>query len=281
MAMLHELKEALQLLNLSPNATVFYLESYRIGAASIGKIAQICAMDRSSAYLAFAQLKEAGLMEEEVIGSRKKIWAKPPKAVLARLRTDIRRLRRQAESIEEVMPNLLAEYSQEEHKPVLQFFSGKEGLARISADILEHAKDEILLLSNFEEEDRVFDQRHHDEFIRERVGRNIPIRVIATDSLRAREMQKNDERYLRQIRIVDRYAFESETYIYEDRVAMLNFHREVMGFVVSSKTFAQTQRWLFEQLWHTHGEQHGNPRLTDAAASSPILRSANRTKGKH
>lgn len=256
MTKLRELKEALSLLNLTPNAAQFYLESYGTGPASIGTIAKQCAMDRSSAYIAFEQLKEAGLMGEEAAGARKKVWAKPPKAVLAKLRTDIRRLRRQAESIEDAMPDLLAAYSEEEHKPVLQFFSGKEGLGRISEDILEHAEDEILLLSNLEEEDKVFTNHDHTDFIERRVKNGVRIRVIATDSNRARTMQAADKKFLREIRFVERDAFESETYIYGDRVAMLSFDKEIIGFIVRSKSFAQTQKWIFEQLWKQKGGDH-------------------------
>lgn len=251
-----ELKEALQSLHLSPNAVRFYLESYRTGPASIGQIALLCSMDRSSAYLAVEQLKEHGLVTEDLAGTRKKIAAKPPKTVLARLRTETRRFRRQAEAIEESLPALLASYAANEAKPILQFFSGVPGLHQVTDDVLEQAEGEILLLTNQATEKDVFSKADHEAFIATRLQRGISIRVLAANVPDAYELQKRDKYCLRETRVVDGEPFTSETYIYADTVAMINFNREVMGFTVRSKEFAESQRWMFEQLWKHYGEDH-------------------------
>lgn len=253
MHQLTELKEALELLNVSPNAVKCYTESYRLGPASVGNIAKACGMDRSSAYLALGQLKELGLLAEDVSGTRKRVWAKHPKAVLARLRTNMRRLRKQADAVEEKMDELLAPYAAADSRPVLQSFAGKDGLKRISDDILENADGEILLLSNFERESQVFSAADHNDFIDERIRRGIPIRVIATDSESAYNELATDHKQLRQTRIVAKNAFNAETYIYGNTIAMLDRDREIIGFIMRSAAFADSQRFMFEQLWKTCG----------------------------
>lgn len=263
MSELNELKDALQLLNLSPNAIRCYLESYRLGQASVSQVAQACSLDRSSTYLALAQLKEQGLLVEDLAGSRKLVAAKPPAAVLARLRTNIRRLRRGAEAVELNLAKLLAPYAAATSRPVLQVFTGKEGLRRVSDDILEHAEGEILLLSNFESESDVFSADEHADFIRERVRRGVSIRVIATDSSAARNELASDKSQLRQTRLVAAGAFAAETYIYGNTVAMLSHSGDIVGFLLRTPAFADSQRFLFEQLWSTLGVNHervSNPR---------------------
>ena len=249
---LKQLHEALKQLSLSQNATQFYLASYKQGPASIGSIALSTNMDRSSAYLAAQQLQAVGLLDEDITAKRKTVHAKPPAAVLARLRTRIRSMKRNAELVEDALPELLAAFNQESPRPVLQFFSGKKGLDQISEDVLAHAEKEFLLLSNQKEERRVFTTAENKEFIEERKHKGIRVRVIAPDTAEAHELAKKDASNLRETRILTgKIPFTTETYIYGDRVAMLSFNKRIIGFTVHSKEFAQTQRFLFESLWNT------------------------------
>ena len=50
---------------------------------------------------------------------------------------------------------LSAAYAAASERPVLQVFTGKDGLHRIMDDVLIQTSDEILLFSNFDEEKKV------------------------------------------------------------------------------------------------------------------------------
>ncbi len=251
---LKKLKEALGALGATENAAAFYLACYRAGTSAVGDVARACKMDRSSAYLACGQLEELGLVDADATGPRKAVTAKPPSAVLARLRTDMRRLRRHHDEVEESMQELLASYREQEHKPVLRFYAGHDGLKQITDDVLEHAAGEILLFTNQRTEKNVFSSADHQEFIRERLRHGIQIRVLAADTPEAHAMAVSDRTVRRETRIVEGEPFTSETYIYGDTVAMLSFDKDVVGFVVRSREFAAAQRWTFEQIWRNHGE---------------------------
>ena len=256
-AELKELAEALKMLGATENAVALYMASFTTGRTTVGKLAGICHMDRSSAYMAVEQLRGLGVLESDETGTRKTILAKPPKAVLARLRTEMRRLRRQHDSIEESMSSILASYVEHESKPVLQSYSGVEGLHRIADDVMEHAQGEILLYTNQATEENVFSEADHKEFIADRIRRGLTIRVLAADVPESYELQKRDKQCMRETRIVKGEPFTSEAYIYGDRVAMLGFAKEIFGFVVHSKEFSQAQRWMFEQIWEKHGGDNG------------------------
>jgi len=248
---LKEIKNALKFLGLHKNAVSFYLASYKIGYESVGKIARITKLDRSSAYLALSQLEEMGLILEDRKSKIRKICARPPKAVLSRLRSNSRKLRNQCEKIESKLPELLAEYQQKDNQPVLQFFSGKDGLRQITDDILEMENTELLVLSNQKEEKRVFNGIDHKEFVKKRVERNISIRVLVPDTVEGRQLSKQDKACLRETRIINenKIPFTNEIYIYNDKIAMLEFVDEIQGFIVKSFAFHQSQKWMFEKLW--------------------------------
>ena len=248
---LEEIQKALKLLGLNSNAIKFYLASYTKGYASVGKIAGTIKIDRSSAYLALEQLKTAGLIDEEEIGCKKLVCARPPQAVLSRLRTQTKKCRNQSLLIEDQLPELLAEYSQKNNQPVLQFFSGKDGLKQITDDILDYCQGELLVFSNQKEEKRVFTSIDHKEFIRERMKKNIRIRVLTPDTPEAHALKKSDGMSLRETKIINEkeIPFTNEIYIYCDKIAMLEFVDDIQGFIVKSKAFAEAQAWIFEKLW--------------------------------
>ena len=253
MTAFRDLTKALKSLRLTDNAVSFYLTSYRLGVSTIGKVAERASMDRCSAYLACKQLQEAGLVEEELSSGVTTILAKAPGAVLSRLRAEARQFRTQSENLEAVLPELIAEYAAHSRKPVLQFFSGKAGFAQITEDVLEDAEKELLLFSNQREERNVFSEVDHRDFIKARIAQNIPIRVLTPDTPEAQALKKADARCLRETRIIpDAHAFTSETYIYGNNVAMLSFDREIIGFIVRSADFANSQRWMFNELWEKY-----------------------------
>ena len=246
------LADALASLGLNPNAIKLYQQSYQTGRATVGRLAQLCDMDRSSAHLAAAQLRHAGLLEEFTEGSRTLVWAKPPRQILNRLRINMRKLRGHYDAVEDALPLLNASYSARESVPVVQVFSGKDGLRQIVANILEYAEGEILLMTNQTDERKVFTSQDHYDFIAERLKQQIRIRVLAVDTPEGRELLSGDAANLRQTRLIpgaSEVPFRNETYIYGQSVAMLSFRDHIFGFIVRSPDFAQSQRWLFERLW--------------------------------
>lgn len=247
----NEVKKALELLGLHKNAINFYLASYKIGLSSVGRVARTVKLDRSSAYLALNQLEEAGLIAEDRSSKVKKICARPPKAVLSRLRANSRRLRNQCIKIEDRLPELMAEYQQKDKQPVLQFFSGIDGLKQITDDILETNDCELLVFSNQKEEKRVFNSTDHKEFVRKRVKKNISIRVLVPDTPEGKSLASSDKTCLRETRVIreKNIPFTNEIYIYNDKIAMLEFVDEIQGFIVKSAAFHQAEKWMFEKLW--------------------------------
>lgn len=253
---LKKLSDALKMLGATDNAIILYLASFNTGRTTVGKLAMLCGMDRSSAYLANKQLCELGVFDSDDTGTIKSISARPPKAILARLRTELRRLRSQAEAIEESMPQLQASYVGRDAKPILQFFSGRTGLHQIADDVLDQAEGEILLYTNQHVEKSVFTELDHKAFIAERLRRGLSIRVLAVDVPDSHSLRKLDKSCKRETRIVNDEPFTSETYIYGNNVAMLSFDQEVLGFIVRSAEFARAQRWMFEEIWKKYGDQH-------------------------
>lgn len=244
------LEQALNKLNLSENAQKLYLQSFRSGRSTIGKLAKVLEMDRSSAYLAIEQLVTVGLMREDVIDGKKRVWASPPSVIEGILNKQAETYSNAAQEIHEHLGELLVDY-RANHQPVsLQSFSGRDSLRQITQDILSSGVDEIRIFTNQNAERKVFSASDHDDFILSRVQKEIKAYVLAADTKGSDLLKKYDERELRETKIrKDLKPLKNETYIYGDKVAVLGFSDMTFGFIVHDKEFAQLQKLLFDNLF--------------------------------
>jgi hypothetical protein len=244
---------ALVALGLTPNAIQLYEQSFLTGRTTVGRLAAVIGMDRSSAHLAAGQLRTFGLLNEEVVGERTYVWVKSPKDVLSRLKIQINHLQTQYDGVEESLPELSAGYQAAEKLPVVQVFTGRTGLKQVASNILgTTGGGDILLFTNQEFEREVFNASDHKDFIIARKQLGLKIRVLAVDTNEADELKKNDALNLRETRILHdetSIPFKSETYIYGNSVAMLSYSGQVFGFITRSRDFAEAQRWAFEKIW--------------------------------
>jgi sugar-specific transcriptional regulator TrmB len=252
--MQHEtiLKNILSVFELSDNCVQFYLKSFELGEQSVSQLAQKLNMDRSSAYLAVEQLKQAGLVEMDETKRPMRIWAIEPRKVLGRIDRKLQNLEETLDITHNALPILEAAYKSKNSRPVMQSYAGEDGLEQIMDDILDRRDVEILLLSNQAAEKELFNHHNHNAFIKKRKQRNIKIRVIATDDAYSRKLQAEDFQNLRTTKILKgQEPFASEVYIYGDKVAMLSYKNEIIGFIVNSPDFANLMRWQFEGIWGT------------------------------
>jgi len=246
------LKQGLRGLQLSDNAQRLYLQSFQVGKSTIGRLASELSMDRSSAYLAVQQLNDLGLMKEDTIDGVRRVIASPPNAVERLLKKRGETLASFAEDIRKDEPTLLTDYKAKDQQVILQSFSGRESLRRITDDILSSPIMEVRIFTNQNAERKVFSANEHDDFILSRVRKGIQAYVLASDTKGAHLLQKYDDRELRETKIIKELRpIKNETYIYADKVAVLGFSNTIFGFIVQDKEFAELQKMLFDHYFHS------------------------------
>jgi sugar-specific transcriptional regulator TrmB len=244
------LENILAVFDLSRNCKEIYIKSFELGEQSIGKLAENSNMDRSSAYLAVEQLKETGLLEVDETRRPMIIRAVEPRKLVGRIERRIQSLEEAFDTTHTLLPQLEAAYGAKNFHPIMQAYNGKDGLQQIMEDILSENSKEILIFTNQEAERKVFTRHDHAYFIRKRKQNNVFARVIAANDSFAQELLENDKRSLRSTKIIDSPPpFTCEVYIYGDKIAMLSFRDEIIGFIVNSSDFAQLLRWQFEMIW--------------------------------
>lgn len=246
---INNLKKGLILLGLSPKELDIYAKTFELGPANIEEIAKGARIKRSTAYLLVKQLIEKGFLFEDNKKYGKLIFALEPEKLLTVVSSRQRQFRRQEIELEEKMPELKAIYQADGVLPKVRVYEGKRGLLDVRKDILQK-KQEILLWTNQETERKFFSEEYHKAFIEERFQNEMPIRVLAVKNELGLTLQKSDGEQLRKTKILSEgVMFNAETYIYGNKIAILDYQKDIIGIIIESVSVAGSQRAIFEMNW--------------------------------
>ena len=241
--------DSLALLGLDKLAIRFFLAALKLGPAGISEVAKAARLKRSTAYLLCRQLAEKQLILIDHKDYANKVYTVEPEVILRLIAGRQRRLKRQEIELEEALPQIRSLYQTSQIRPKIRVFEGNSGLLQIWQDIFT-AKTEILLWTNQQTENHFFDKENHDKFIAGRMSKKIPIRVLATESPESRELMAADSKSLRTTKILPKTTdFSAETYIYDHKIAILDYNKDIIGIIIESVPIAASHRAIFETTW--------------------------------
>jgi sugar-specific transcriptional regulator TrmB len=244
-----ELSNALKLLGLTQKEMAFFTASFMLGTTTITQAGKKARLERSTAYLIARDLLEKGLLVEDFREYRKRISPVSPKKIVTMLSARQRLMQRQEIALTEVLPQLQQHFDESNTQPAIRYFEGIRGLKTVWRDILT-ATDEILLWTNQEKESQVFSKEFHDQFIAERIRKGIAIRALAVNNVPGKKLLEQDEESLRQSNLLPIHtSFSAETYIYDNKVATLDYKKDIIGIIIESEAISSTQRAIFEMTW--------------------------------
>lgn len=242
-------EEIIEQLGLNKREAKIYLAILELGGETIKKIAEKANQERTGTYYLIEGLIEKGLVSMTFKGQRKIFLATEPKKLV---RLEEQRLK----DLKEILPNLEAIANLRTAKPNIRFFEGKEGLRELYEDTLTTLKKlpkekrEILAYADAGSAFDVFPQ-HNKEYIKKRIKNNIRIRWIAPDTEFNTSFQKEQQKALRELRLVPKknYSLETEMDIYANKIALYGYTEDLMGVIIEHPAIAQTQKEIFEMAW--------------------------------
>lgn len=218
-----------------------YLACLELGSAPILDIAGRSGMPRSTCYTVLESLQRKGFVSSFLKKRVKYFSAEDPRKVSALLKERTR-------LFDSSLPQLMAMYGKAKTKPSVRFYEGKQGMKLILDEILDEAKN---LVSFSSAEPLFYSLEFFENFVQERVRRKIPIRVIFSDSPKARERAAALPSLLGQAKIVSELpGFDGITFLYGEKVIMFSFGKELESLVIESKELSDMQKALFNSLWN-------------------------------
>lgn len=233
--------QKLTVLGLTAKEAAVYLACLGLGESTVVAISEQARLPKTTAYEMLDRLKRRGLISVYRRKGKRYFAVTSPQALQDRAEEQTR-------VISGLLPELNSLYRSAARHSQVRFYEGEEGVRIVTKEILREAKN-LIGIGSAED---IFS--HPPElfmnFIRERVKRRIPVRVIYTPSPAARERQAADSRELKQTKIVKSdFPFTSLLLLWEGKFCLITLQNDYQVAVVEDKDMTAMIRAMWELIW--------------------------------
>lgn len=235
------LYDVLTRIGLNAKEAKIYLACLELGSGTVLQISRKTELSRGSCYDLLEGMLEKGYVSKVHTDHHVVFSAVDPEALLKRVENDVRQF-------ELVLPELKGLFHKHA-RPRVRYFEGIEGIKRVYLDTLT-ATTEILNYANSKEIRKLW-PTYDEEYVTERSKKRIFLKGIAPDDEFGQAVKQKDEVYFRETRLLssDEFHFRNEINIYDNKVAITSFHKELIGILIESEEIADTQRDIFKMAW--------------------------------
>ena len=235
------LSKILQSYGLTEKEAKVYLACLELGTGSAQKIAEKSLLPRTTVYEVLDHLVRHGFISTFLKKRIRHFSAEDPQQIIRLAESKVNTLR-------DALPEMNAIVGRDRKRPVVRFYQGKEQMKIVLEEMLAEA-DELFSFAAPEDLFRELGDYYLD-FVKRRIKQKVAVRLIATDSPRARERQKLGMSELRTVRIVpNSFSFHGTKWLWKNKIAMFSFVGDLVAVVIESKELAEMEKAEFEHLW--------------------------------
>jgi len=235
------MEEELREFGLTDKEIKVYLALLRLGSSQVQEISRKAGTYRTYTYDILKSLKEQGLVSYVIkSGTQYYEIAEPEKLINI--------LKEKEKKIENIIPSLNDMYKSTSEKPKVQIYEGKEGLKTVLDDLIK-TKKEIWVYGSTKMQISLM-EFYFPNFIQRRIKERIKTKVITEKSSASISINRNNKKELRETKFLpENLDLPNVINIYGDKVAILSFKENLLGIIIENKSFAETQRTIFNLLW--------------------------------
>ena len=242
----NHLQKALTTLGFKKKEIMVYLALLEYGCQPASVISKKVSIPKSSVLFLLGELQQKGIVQKSMRGKVQYFFAEVED--LQRLIT--RKHQQETKALAAAVP-LLKEYKHPfSSPPKVSFFEGLTGCKKAYRMLLE-SSDEILEFGAHADLAKKFGDEFMQEFIADRVKRNVSLRAITENNAVHAALQKVDDKSKRAIKLFDPEVgnFYSSIAIFEDKILLLNLHHDAFAILIQNPEVAITLRTIFELAW--------------------------------
>jgi sugar-specific transcriptional regulator TrmB len=244
--MITQLKAA----GLSDNEAKVYLAMLELGPAPVQEIAIKAGVNRPTAYVQIEALKKKHLASTQTRGKKTFFIAESPENLESLLNKEGVELEARRAEVLRVMPELEAAFVMTDEKPVVRYFEGKEGLAKVRQEVLRGKEKLSRSISHLEDVVAASPDAltgHSPE----RVKRGIRSKFIYTSD--KGPIVPTDKKMLRESKFVSpkKLPITFDFTVFDDKVKFEILHGKLGGIIIQNKEIAQSFKNLFDFVWNS------------------------------
>jgi len=235
------LSKILQSYGLSDKQAKVYLACLELGSASVQHIAGKAELSRSTVYEILEHLGREGFVTTFNKKKIKYFSAEDPMQVVRLAESKVSTLR-------DALPELNAIAGQFRKRPTVRYYQGTEQMKIVLEEILEEA-DEVMSFAAPEDLFRELGDYFYG-FVKRRIAKKIPVRMIGVESEKTREREKLGIKEIRTVHVIPNiYPFHCSKWIWKNKIAMFSFVGDLVAVVIESKELADMEKAMFNHLW--------------------------------
>ncbi len=229
---------------------MFLLEN---GEQGVGVIAKKTGLARPSVYGFLKKLEEKGLVIKSKKDNIKLFSIAPQEKINIVLNEKIKEIESTKGALEKMFEEIQKGGSPT-LAPRLQIFEGKKEVQFVLKDMLLYKNTETKAYWPIKSMLEVLEEKFFKEFNIERIKRNIFTKALWPEKqvvdIKKHPYLGTGEEFLREIRIAPKEIdFAMGYWVYENKVAFIGSKKEVFGFILESKEFAQMFSSQFDIIW--------------------------------
>ena len=240
----------LQGIGLSNKEAKVYLASLEIGQASVQNISKKANVNRATTYSILDALIAKGLVSTFEKGKKTFFNATSPDYLSSMFEMRKKEVEEKQKHFQNMLPQLKLIHNQQEDKPVIRFYDGKQGLLTCVEEYITATtgeKDEpIRMIYNKDRLDELFDEDDLAWFRKKRLTRKIKSRVLYNSV--KKELRSNHHGTRIKINSKE-YPISSDIGIYGDYVRIASLGKRLSSVLIKDKEIAKTMKSIFELAW--------------------------------
>jgi sugar-specific transcriptional regulator TrmB len=219
------------------------------GPQKASDIASWTGVKRATTYKILEELIHMGIVEKnETSGAVAVFFPLHPKNLLAKIEQRQKELETSKELLTYSLGSLVSKFNLIHDKPNIQFFEGKEAIAKITGDFPEKDTE----IRQFLDIENALDYFPNEttSYLQKRVAKQISKRMIVSNSIfNTSYAEKGSE--LTTFRIAKEVAtFPTAIQVYDDRTTLLTMNpSKTIGLVIDDKEIAETFKLIFDGYW--------------------------------
>jgi HTH-type transcriptional regulator, sugar sensing transcriptional regulator len=253
-------------LGLGENEEAIYQALIEKGSMTARQLSDQLSIQRTSVYDYIETLRDKGLVVERVEGNKKLFQADDPKNLLSLLKSKIHSLSEEEKALKEALPSLSAAAASVQ--PRIKFYSGIEGVKQVLNDFQWQSNIETVSFWPISEMIDVLGKDYFEQLNINRIRQKIFTKALWPEdkkvSLKENPFMGCGKAFYRDIRIAPKHiTWDMGYWIYGDKVAFVSSKKEVFGFVIQSKDFAQMMHAQFDVAWNISKLLKPEPQHTD------------------